>query len=145
MATEEGIVTKISDETTWVTTTKTAACESCSSRKSCHTMGGGTEMEVEVINRAGASVGDRVVLNFSTSSLLKASFLLYVFPILFLVLGALVGNETAAKFNLNNSLFSAITGFLFFGISILFVKAKGNRMAKKDNYRPSILRILRGH
>ena len=36
-------------------------------------------MEVEVTNTVGAKIGDRIVLYFETSSLLKAAFLLYIF------------------------------------------------------------------
>ena len=89
MATEEGIVTKIeSTATAWVKTTKSGACKSCSARSSCHSMGGSNEMEVEAINQAGAQVGQKVVLSFATSPLLKATFLLYVFPIIAMIVGA---------------------------------------------------------
>ena len=82
MATEEGIVFKLGDAgpgTAWVKTTRSSACAGCSSRDACHAEGGGKEMEVEAINTARARVGDRIVLNIKTSSLLKATFLLYVF------------------------------------------------------------------
>ena len=143
MATEKGIVTKIESTTTaWVRTTKTDACEACSARNTCHSVGGGKEMEVEAINHAGAQVGQRVVLSFDTSPLLKATFLLYVFPIIVMIGGAFIGQRLAPNFNADSSFLSAIFGFLFFGITILFVKARGNKMAKKDEYRPKIIRVI---
>lgn len=143
MATEEGIVTKIDSTTTaWVKTTKSGACKSCSARSSCHSLGGGEEMEVEAINRAGAQVGQKVVLSFDTSPLLKATFLLYVFPIIAMIVGAFVGQKLALNFNVDASFLSAIFGFLFFGITIFFVRARGNKMAKKDEYRPKIIRVI---
>jgi len=73
LATEEGIITKIEAATAWAKTTRSSSCASCSSRGSCNAMeDGGKEMIVEVYNPAGAKVGDRVVLSFETSSLLKA-------------------------------------------------------------------------
>lgn len=143
MATEEGIVIKIESTTTaWVKTSKTDACKACSARSSCHSIGGGKEMEVEAINHAGAQVGQKVVLSFDTSPLLKATFLLYVFPILTMIAGAFVGQQLAPNFNFDPSLLSAIFGFLFFGLTILFVRSKGNKLAKQDEYRPKIIRIL---
>jgi len=110
MATEKGIVTKIDSTTAWVKTTKTHACEGCEARASCNAMGGGKEMEVQAINYARAKVGEEVVLSFETSPLLKATFMLYVLPILLIV---------------------------------MFVKSKGNKMAKKDEYRPKIIKIIK--
>jgi sigma-E factor negative regulatory protein RseC len=142
MATEEGVVIKIESTTAWVKTTKTDACKACAARSSCHSMGGGKEMEVEAINHAGAQVGQRVVLSFDTSPLLKATFLLYVFPILTMIAGAFVGQNLAPNFNVDSSFMSAIFGFLFFGITILFVRSKGNKLSKKDEYRPKIIRVI---
>lgn len=143
MATEEGVILKIDSSTAWVKTQKTKACEGCSSRGACSTMVAGEDMEVQAINAAGGQVGDRVVLSFDTSSLLKASFLLYVFPIICMLLGAFAGMQLAPAVNLDASIVSATSGFLFFGLSFLFVKSKGNRMAQKDEYRPKITRILK--
>ena len=99
-------------------------------------------MEVSAINEAGAKVGDRIVLSFETSSLLKATFLLYVFPILLLVIGAAIGQEAAPFLNFNPSGFSAIIGFSFFFAAVLVIKVKANKMAKKNAYRPKIIKVL---
>ncbi len=142
LATEEGMVVKLGDTTTaWVKTKKSAACESCASRSSCNTMGGTNDMEVESVNTAGAKKGDRVVLSFKSSSLLKATFLLYVFPVLCMLFGAIVGQEIAPYFGFGSSGFSAIVGFLCFFVSIFYVKVKGNKLAEKKDYRPEIIRI----
>jgi sigma-E factor negative regulatory protein RseC len=143
MATEEGIVIKIDSETAWVKTTKTSACKACAARSSCHSLGGAKEMEVEAINRAGAKVGQKVVLSFDTSPLLKATFLLYVFPIIAMLVGALIGQKMAISLNFDTSMLSAIMGFSFFGLTLLFVRSKGNKLAKKDEYQPKIIRIIK--
>lgn len=143
MATEEGIVLKTDSTTAWVTTTKSGACESCSAKSSCSVLGGGKDMEVKAINTAGAKTGQRVVLSFETSPLLKATFLLYVVPVLFLLVGAFIGDKMSPHFDIDSSILSAISGFLFFGLAILFVIFKGNRLAKKDKYRPKVIRIIK--
>ena len=143
MATEEGIVIKVESRTAWVTTTKTSACEACAAKSSCTVLGGGKEMEVEAINDAGAQVGQKVVLYFETSPLLKATFMLYVLPILFLLAGAIIGDKSGPYFNMDASTCSVIVGLIFFGISIKLVKSKGNKLAKKDAYRPKVIRILK--
>jgi sigma-E factor negative regulatory protein RseC len=104
-------------------------------------MGTGKEMEVEVINPANAKEGDKVVIEFKSSSLLKASFLIHIFPILCLVAGAIVGQEVALKFGLDKSAASAICGFLFFILAFLIVRLVGEKMAGKDSYKPRIIRV----
>ncbi len=142
MATEHGIVIRTDSGGAWVKTIKSGACEGCSARGSCHSLSDRGEMEVNAINDAGAKVGDRIVLSFETSSLLKATFLLYVFPILLLIIGAAIGQETAPYFNFNPSGFSAIIGFSFFFAAVLVIKVKANKLAQKNEYRPKIIKVL---
>ncbi len=143
MATEEGMVTKVGATTAWITTKRSNACETCASRGSCSTLGSGQEMEVEALNAAGAKVGDRVVINVETSSLFKLSFLLYIFPILCLLAGALLGQAAAPFLDLNATALSIVSAFSFFLLAFLLVRSKGNQMAQKDKYRPKIIRILK--
>jgi sigma-E factor negative regulatory protein RseC len=144
LATEEGIVTKVNSSTAWVKCTKCAACESCSAKGFCATVGGSDDIvEVEAINTAGAKGGDRVTISFETSSLLKVSFLVYMIPVLFLVLGVVIGDKIAEVFNYDQSIFSVLGGFLFLFSAFFVVKTKGKELSKKDSYQPKIIRILK--
>lgn len=106
-------------------------------------MGGGREMEVETINEIGAKVDDRVVIAFESASLLKASFLIYLLPVICMIAGALFGQKLSQKYDLNESLFSAGSAFILFAAAFLFVRIIGNRMARKDAYRPRIVKIMK--
>jgi len=143
MATEHGIVIRTDSAGAWVKTTKSGACEACSARGSCHSLSDHGEMEVNALNEAGAKVGDRIVLSFATAPLLKATFLLYVFPILLLIIGAVIGQETAPYFQFNPSGFSAAVGFTFFFLAVLVIKIRANKLAQKKEYRPKIIKVLR--
>ena len=142
MATEQGIVIKTDSSAAWVKTIKTGDCAGCTARGSCHSLGNNADMEVKAINQAGAVAGDRIVLLFETSSLLKATFLLYVFPILLLIIGAVIGQEIAPHIDFNPSGLSAFTGFSFFIAAVLVIKARANKMALKNEYRPKVVKIL---
>ncbi|MFY9941424.1 MAG: SoxR reducing system RseC family protein [Desulfobacterales bacterium] len=142
MATEEGFVIKLeSASTARVKTNKKSACVGCQSRNSCNAIG--NDREVEALNPAGAQVGDRILLQIETGSFLKATFLLYLFPIICMFVGAVIGQRYAPLLKFDASALSALLGFLFFFVSILFVKFKGNRMATQNAYRPKIVKILR--
>ena len=142
MATEEGVVIRTHGRTAWVKTVRSEACEACASRGSCTAMGGGNEMEVEVTNPVGAGIGDRVLLHFDTSSLLKATFMLYVLPILAMLVGAVFGSEAAVVLGWNASAASATCGFFAFFAVVFFVRRRANRMARQTSYQPAISRIL---
>lgn len=142
MATEQGIVIKADNRAAWVKTVKTGDCAGCTARGSCHSLGNSGEREVKAINEAGAKAGDRILLLFETSSLLKATFLLYVFPILLLIVGAVLGQAMAPHLDFNPSGLSALTGFSFFFAAVLIVKTRANKMARKNEYRPKVIKIL---
>ena len=144
MATAEGSVTKIYSYNAWVKCTKSAACESCSAKSFCDTAGGSDDdVEVEAINVAGAKVDDRVTISFETSSLLKVSFLVYMIPVLFLILGVVIGDKIAAILNYDQSIFSVLAGFLFLFAAFFFVKTKGKELSMKEAYQPKIIKILK--
>ena len=124
MNTEEGVVIRIDTKNAWIKTVKTGACESCSSRGACQTLGGGQEMEVEAINSADAQIGDRVVIGFETGPLLKVSFLIYIFPILALITGAVIGQTCAPYLSLDPSAASMVSGFFLVFLSVLFIRRK---------------------
>jgi sigma-E factor negative regulatory protein RseC len=146
LATEEGVVIKLGNSNTstaWVKTVRSSACKSCASRHSCNSDHSSKEMEVEAINSAGASVGDRIVLSIQTSSLLKATFLIYIIPILSMLVGAFLGQKLAFdNGNQDPSGFSALMAFLFLGVAVLFIKFIGKSMSLKKEYTPTIVRIV---
>lgn len=99
-------------------------------------------MEVETIDTVGTGVGDKVLVGFETSSLLKASFLLYIFPILCMIAGAVVGQKAAQSVQVNPSALSAVFAFLFLFLSFFVIRKTGNRLATKNSYKPRVIRIL---
>jgi sigma-E factor negative regulatory protein RseC len=143
LATEQGVILRTdSGGSAWVKTVRSNACEGCSAQGSCHAMSGGQDMEVKALNVAGARVGDRIVLSFETPALLKATFLIYVFPIILLIVGAALGQMLAPIIGLNPSALSILLGFAFFFAALIIVKTRANKMAKKDAYQPKIIKIL---
>jgi len=143
MATEEGIVVEAGPTGARVKTTRSGACESCASRGSCSTIGGGKEMEVEALNPAGAREGDHVAINFESSALLKISFLLYVFPVICMLAGALLGHWLGSALGFSGSAVSVVLAVLFFLLAFLIIKLRGDKLAQKDAYRPKIVRIIK--
>ena len=141
MATEQGVVVRIDAAGAWVKTVRSEACDSCNSKGACHTMGGGKEMEVAVLNPIGARVGDRVVIKLGTSPFLKATFLVYMFPVLLLVVGAAAGEWISRSAGLGSPLPSALLGFGSLAAGLVFMRIIARRLAEKAEYRPRITRV----
>ncbi len=142
MATEQGIVTKTEGINAWVKTNRSSSCKSCSSRDSCTSVGDGNEMEIEAVNEAGAKEGERVVVSLETASLVKVFFVIYIFPILSMLAGAIIGQQVAHHLSIDESLIAVIFSFSFFFISFFIIKARGNKMAQDKAYKPRIVQIL---
>ncbi len=141
MALEEGIITRTTGDTALIRTQRTTACEGCSERHVCHSMGNVKEIEIEVANPIGATAGDIVVVTFKTGQLIRLSFMLYIFPIIALVIGALLGNSIAPNFDGDPSIVAAVFGFLFFGMAMTAIKLKDRQARKTGRYRPVIIEI----
>ena len=141
MITENGIVTKASPATAWIKTIRSAACESCSEKNSCGTSHHESkEMTVVVKNTLAVEPGDTVVIGVETKPMIYLSFLLYVFPIILLVIGAIIGDSIAPSFQWNKSITAMAVGFSFFGLAFLVVRNQQARMSKKDEYKPFLVR-----
>lgn len=146
MAIEQGIVIKANGPapaTARVKTVQPSACESCASRDNCSSGAGGKEREVDAINVANAQAGDTIQISMDTAALLKATFLLYIFPIICMLGGGIIGHVLAVGLGFNTSPTSAVAAMGAFAAAMLFVRLRAGRMALKSAYRPKIIRILR--
>lgn len=143
MVTEHGIVIRADASTAYVRTIRTSACEHCSSKTTCQTLGGGQEMEVEAINLAGAREGDRVVLSFRSSSLFKLSFLIYIFPVLAMIVGAVAGQANAPRYGLDDSVAAVLGCIIAFALAFGVIRLVGSRLGDDDRYRAKVIRISR--
>ncbi len=141
MAYEEGIVTALTESGAWIKTQKSSACAACSARNTCKADGG--DATVEVRNDVNARTGDRVVIHFETASLLKATFLLYIAPIIGLLAGAAIGHKFAQAHAIDNPLPSVLAGFGLFALTVWGVKSLANRLSDRANYQPRITRIIK--
>jgi sigma-E factor negative regulatory protein RseC len=142
VASEEGVLVRIDAAGAWVKTIRGDACESCSSKAACHTMGGGREMEVSAANPIGARVGDRVVIKMDTPAFLKGTFLVYMFPILLLVGGAAIGEWASRSSSTPSPLPSILCAFGGLAVGLVLMKIIANRLARRDDYRPRIARVI---
>ncbi|MFH1980463.1 MAG: SoxR reducing system RseC family protein [Pseudomonadota bacterium] len=140
MAVEQGIVTEVAPGTAWVMTSRSASCEGCASKGSC--MSKGTDMIVKTLNAANAKVGDRVVVSIKTGAFLRATFLIYMFPIICLLVGVMIGHAAAVHLGVDPTTLSAMLGMGSLAAALIVVKRNAGRMAADDAYQPKTVRII---
>lgn len=116
-------------------------CEQCT-MGTCNISSEGSE--IEAVNLAGASVGQKVKVSMKAFSYTKGSLIVYGLPVLALILGAIVGKALAtAHFKGSDpQSVSAIFAFAAFAISFLLVKLWTSKAEKKLEHKPVIEEIL---
>jgi len=118
-------------------------CEACASHGACKIMGGGKEMEVEALNAAHARPGDQVLVTLENQSLVKLSFLVYMFPILALILGAVLGQKLGSALAIDVELTSFGLGALLFGFAFLLVRIKDKKLGQAGQTTPKVAQIIK--
>lgn len=140
MIEEIGTVTRIDGETAFVHVPKKSACDGCTAgvcRAEEQTM------EIEAVNSAGASVGQKVRVTVAPVTYLKGSLIVYGIPALGLFAGAVFGKELLSRFvRLDPDVLSAICGFGAFIICFLCIKIWAGTASPGAGSRPTVEEVI---
>ena len=95
-------------------------------------------------NPLKAKVGDRVEVEILPKFVIAASFLIFILPLIFLLLGYFVGYEIAVFFNYRD--FAQNIGILasiaFFVLSWVGIRAYDTHIEKTQRFQSKIVKIL---
>ena len=140
---EEGVVIDTYGEFAKVEAKRSASCEGCASKDTCKP-NSNTSMIIEVINPINARVGDRICFEVEAGVLLKSTFVIYLMPVIFLLIGAWAGGEIAKIYPLfkREEILSVISGSLFFLVSVFILISLNRYFSKNKRYKPMIKEIL---
>jgi sigma-E factor negative regulatory protein RseC len=138
---EIGVVKKVEGVMATVVVERKSACDQCA--QSCKVTEGGAE--IEALNTARAHVGETVKVQMQPYTYLKGSLLVYGFPALALIIGAVAGRELLSRYitAIDKDLLSAIGGFGALLIAIILVKIFASRAEKNVELKPVIEEIVR--
>jgi sigma-E factor negative regulatory protein RseC len=137
------VVTLKSEQVAVVTCVKTSACKNCASAKLCSLGRDDGKRLVEAHNKLGAKEGDRVKIATTERAFYKSSFLVYILPLFFLIIGAVLGQWLG-----NNLLESVDPNISAFVLGILFLAGTFvgicylNQYLPKEEYMPTVVEIL---
>lgn len=131
MIEEQGRVVALENGAVWIETVRRSACSGCAARSGC---GQGLMDRLGVRERRGlvlascdlpVKVGDNVVIGIREEALLLGSALVYLFPLLMLIVAAIVADRLFAQ-----ELWSIVAGLAAFLLSWPLVRWR-SRLARE--------------
>jgi sigma-E factor negative regulatory protein RseC len=146
MIEQAGIVVSVQGDTAEVEAERRGDCGGCAADGSCGTSllaryFEGKRSLLQVHNAIGAAPGDRVVVGVPEGTLLEASFLAYLVPLLSLIgtamIGAQVADYVAPAYSEG---LSALAGLGGLAAALAWLAGVGRAKSLDEHYRPRILR-----
>ncbi len=131
----------------WVETQRQSVCGSCAASKGCGTSAleqllGRRTARLRVLNRAGAAVGDRVVIGLREGALVQGSLAVYLVPLLALGAFAILGDTLAGQLGSSaRDLYALAFGAVGFFLGGLWLRGFSRRIGRDPRYQPVILRL----
>ncbi|CAM2938385.1 SoxR reducing system RseC family protein [Vibrio rarus] len=139
-----------SDETVFkveLTCEQQTSCKGCASKSSCATGQvskaiGNKQHAWTLTSKVKVQVGDIIEIGLPEKALLAAAALVYLIPLLFLFLGALVGAEISDAIFNGQEWVSIVFGIGFAVLSGMLVKAKLNHTNHQAEQQVTLIRTL---
>ena len=122
-----GLVVEVKDDMAIVAVQRHDVCAKCGA---CGVaVSGRGETQLKALNKVNATVGQTVKVTSDTAYVLKASFVVYLLPILALLLGIYVGQQVEGNFAALRM--DIILGFAFLLASYLLVRSYDRKAAQQ--------------
>jgi sigma-E factor negative regulatory protein RseC len=131
----------------WVETQRKAVCDSCSVQKGCGTgiiakMFSGRRARVRVLNTLGATVGDEVVVGIEDGLLVRTSFVVYMLPLAWMMLGAIAGSMLGERLEtISAETASVLFGAAGLGVGFLWLRRYARAAAGDQRRQPNLLEV----
>lgn len=105
MVQEQGVVVSLEGQMANIAPRSESGCQSCSSSSMCGTsllkpLFGNKQRTLAAENTINAKPGDQVVIGLNRTALVLASLMVYLFPLILLVAGAIFGAAIAHTFTI---------------------------------------------
>ncbi|MBF0126795.1 MAG: SoxR reducing system RseC family protein [Magnetococcales bacterium] len=147
MMREEGIVVSLEGNIAVVSGQRQKMCGSCHSASTCGVLSGGLgqrAVKIRARNACNAQVGERVFVELSERSFLKASFLVYILPlvVLFAVVSWTRFFVQHYALTIDVEALSAGVGVLGLGATFIWLRRRSVRLERDEREMPVIVEVL---
>lgn len=127
-----GEVTAVKGEWLEVTFCRPADCEKCNA---C----GMGQKKASMMVRGKASLGDQAVVSMPNATVMRASLLAYVLPLIGLLAGLLAG---AALFPQAENGAALIGGLIGLAVPLVYVALTEKRRRRSDRWQPTLVEVI---
>ena len=146
MMREEGIVVGLDGPYALISCERKKSCGGCSGEQSCGVLSGGLGkkgVEIRAHNPLHAEIGERVVLEIGERYFLRASFLVYVVPILSLIaVGSLARSLALSWPGADAESLGALGGLVAMALSFYGLHRYSAHLRDDSDQQPVISQIL---
>lgn len=136
MKTEQGLVIEVNDNVAKIKAGRHSDC------KNCGACPGDNNIIITATNNIGAKPGQRVLFEIKEDKVLKATFIVFILPLVFAFIGVLIGGGVGQHFNSDSYIFEIAGGVITFLLSLAFVKFYDKAVNANNKSQPSIISIL---
>ena len=146
MIVELAQVIAVEDQYVLVQTSRQSACDNCSVNKGCGSsvlskLVGVRFMQMKLLNKVGAKIGDTVKIGLQEAGLLKSALLIYAWPLLCMPLFIGLANlMNDSSLNDGAAILTALMGLAF---GVLTARILSARLAQDPAFYPIVLSVER--
>lgn len=127
--TKEGIVLDNNKGHLTVQIFRNGACGSCSASGSCAES---KTTEIELFTHENIKKGDRVMIEGESSDVTKLTAVVYIFPVVMILIGAILPNVFLKNTGIDLNLLTLISVLVFLLISLVFVKGLDSKVKERN-------------
>lgn len=127
--TKEGIVLDNNKGHLTVQIFRNGACGSCSASGSCAES---KTTEIELFTHENIKKGDRVMIEGESSDVTKLTAVVYIFPVVMILIGAILPNVFLKNTGIDLNLLTLISVLVFLLISLVFVKGLDSKVKDRN-------------
>ena len=147
MIEEHSRVLAVKEGQAYVSALRQSSCGHCSARSGCGTSVlsryiGKRSMEMWVDDPIGVLVNDEVVIQMHEAGLVKASFLLYLMPLLLLIGFALLGEQISDNLNLDSEWLVILFALLGLTMAYGWLRRFEQQIIDDNRLRPVIIKRI---
>lgn len=126
-----------------VQTDRRNACGGCQSSDGCRAcLSGGGKLLSQVLNPIDAKPGDLVAIELKSGNLLRGAALFYIFPIVLLVIGVLLGASAGAVIGMTETGRGILFGLIGLCIGMALVRWIAGSKTGMNWFSPRISKII---
>jgi sigma-E factor negative regulatory protein RseC len=134
------VIEVLSDGKVIVEMEQDESCHTCASKSSCFFQGNDLR-QVTAIDFIGVKKGQIVNLKHNPRDKVKAAVVLFLIPILFLIVGFVLGSNLASKAGREaaSESWGILSGIVFFALSFIIVRQVNRNFERHKKHLPTIV------